>query len=106
MARAGAGSLAHRAGRGPWSPPPGFSTMVKPIRSDAPTPIPQRHEPSRDARPSLEDRAAAELGRAVEAYKRWSGRQFPTWCEILEILRGLGYSKPKVSGPRVRINVE
>ncbi len=29
----------------------------------------------------------------MEDYKRQSGRQFPTWSEILEVLRGLGYAK-------------
>ena len=28
-------------------------------------------------------------------YKRDAGRQFPTWCEVLEVLRGLGYAKPE-----------
>jgi len=30
----------------------------------------------------------------MAAYKRRSGRQFPTWSEILEVLVGLGYAKP------------
>ena len=35
----------------------------------------------------------AEFQRALDDYKRRSGRQFPTWSEILEVLRGLGYAK-------------
>ncbi len=35
----------------------------------------------------------AEFMRAVEAYKMKSGRKFPTCCEVLEVLRGLGYVK-------------
>ena len=30
---------------------------------------------------------------ALEEYKRSSGRNFPTCSEILEVVRGLGYSK-------------
>jgi hypothetical protein len=34
-----------------------------------------------------------EFQQAMEHYKRKSGRQFPTWSEILEVLRDLGYAK-------------
>ena len=27
-------------------------------------------------------------------YKQSSGRMFPTWSEVLEVLRDLGYEKP------------
>ena len=45
------------------------------------------------------DYTAAELEFmfAVEKYKRTSGRMFPTWSELLEVLKGLGYEKPVVS---------
>jgi hypothetical protein len=29
----------------------------------------------------------------MDDYKRASGRMFPTWCEVLEVLTGLGYRK-------------
>ena len=29
--------------------------------------------------------------KAMDDYKRKSGRQFPTWSEVLEVLRCLGY---------------
>lgn len=29
--------------------------------------------------------------KAMDDYKRKSGRQFPTWSEVLEVLRSLGY---------------
>jgi len=35
-----------------------------------------------------------EFMQALDAYKRSSGRMFPTCSEILEVIRGLGYSKP------------
>jgi hypothetical protein len=41
------------------------------------------------------DYAAAELEfmQAMQEYKQWSGRMFPTWSEVLEVLVGLGYEK-------------
>ncbi len=35
-----------------------------------------------------------ELMHAMDEYKRRSGRMFPTWCEVLEVLQELGYRKP------------
>lgn len=32
-----------------------------------------------------------EFMRAMDEYKRKSGRQFPTWSEVLEVIRSLGY---------------
>ncbi len=34
-----------------------------------------------------------EFMRAMDEYKRKSGRQFPTWSEVLEVLRSVGYRK-------------
>lgn len=34
-----------------------------------------------------------EFMRAMDEYKRKSGRQFPTWSEVLEVLRGMGYKR-------------
>ncbi|MBX6315218.1 MAG: hypothetical protein IRY99_20255 [Isosphaeraceae bacterium] len=41
------------------------------------------------------DYTAAELEfmQAMQEYKAKSGRMFPTWSEVLEVLRGLGYEK-------------
>jgi hypothetical protein len=41
--------------------------------------------------------AEAEFLLAMQEYKRTSGRMFPTWSEVLEVLKGLGYEK--VSSP-------
>ena len=30
---------------------------------------------------------------AMQEYKKASGRMFPTWSEVLEVLRDLGYEK-------------
>ena len=34
-----------------------------------------------------------EFMTAMDEYKRRSGRQFPTWSEVLEVVRSLGYRK-------------
>jgi hypothetical protein len=44
------------------------------------------------------DYAASELEfmQAMQEYKRWSGRMFPTWSEVLGVVQGLGYEKATV----------
>jgi hypothetical protein len=37
--------------------------------------------------------AEMEFMLAMNEYKRRSGRMFPTWSEVLEVLQGLGYQK-------------
>ncbi len=41
------------------------------------------------------DYSAAEMEfmQAIQTYKQRSGRMFPTWSEVLEVLQGLGYQK-------------
>ncbi len=34
-----------------------------------------------------------EFMKAMDDYKRRSGRQFPTWSEVLEVVRSLGYNR-------------
>lgn len=38
--------------------------------------------------------AEREFMQAMQDYKQRSGRMFPTWSEVLEVLRELGYEKP------------
>jgi len=45
-----------------------------------------------------------EFMNALEAYKRASGRMFPTCSEILEVLQGLGYEKRPVVTPGTPIS--
>jgi hypothetical protein len=35
-----------------------------------------------------------EFMKAMDDYKRRSGRMFPTWSEVLEVVRDLGYNRP------------
>jgi hypothetical protein len=48
-----------------------------------------------DPATSERDYTAAEWEflRAIQDYKRSSGRMFPTWSEVLEVVRSLGYEK-------------
>ena len=38
--------------------------------------------------------AEVEFMQAMQIYKQSSGRMFPTWSEVLEVLSSLGYQKP------------
>ena len=40
--------------------------------------------------------AELEFMQAMQQYKQRSGRMFPTWSEVLEVVRGLGYEKMTV----------
>jgi hypothetical protein len=39
--------------------------------------------------------AELEFMLAIQEYKQASGRMFPTWSEVLEVLQDLGYQKGK-----------
>ncbi len=38
-----------------------------------------------------------EFMKAMDEYKRKSGRMFPTWSEVLEVVRSLGYAKQETA---------
>ncbi len=40
-----------------------------------------------------------EFMKAMDDYKRKSGRMFPTWSEVLEVVRSLGYAKAEHAAP-------
>jgi hypothetical protein len=42
--------------------------------------------------------AEIEFMRAMQRYKQTSGRMFPTWSEVLEVLKSLGYEKAELNG--------
>jgi hypothetical protein len=42
--------------------------------------------------------AEQEFMKAMQEYKQSSGRMFPTWSEVLEVLQNLGYEKPSNDG--------
>lgn len=41
----------------------------------------------------LSSKDEQEFMEAMRRYREESGRMFPTWSEVLEVLRGLGYAK-------------
>jgi hypothetical protein len=43
-------------------------------------------------------RAETEFMHAMQEYKQKSGRMFPTWSEVLEVLKSLGYEKTEERG--------
>lgn len=43
---------------------------------------------------------AVEFGRAMEKYQRRAGRRYPTWLEVLNIARDLGWSKHVIESNR------
>lgn len=73
--------------------------------SDSPGPAPERRggdrrkvQRRRQIDPTTCERDYSneeiEFMRAMDEYKRASGRMFPTCSEILEVFRGLGYMRP------------
>jgi hypothetical protein len=43
-------------------------------------------------------RAEMEFLHAMQEYKQRSGRMFPTWSEVLEVLKALGYERRMLPG--------
>jgi hypothetical protein len=82
---------------------PGTGTVARPdvlhrARPERRRPRPAEARPRTTAGPEAGEGAMSEaereLMRAMQEYKRSSGRMFPTWSEVLEVLQGLGYRKP------------
>jgi hypothetical protein len=46
--------------------------------------------------------AEQEFMNSMQAYKESSGRMFPTWSEVLEVLGGLGYEKISIGRTAAR----
>ena len=51
------------------------------------------HSPAAPPPVALHETDSAEFARAMGDYKDRHNRPFPTWSEVLEVLRGLGYAK-------------
>ncbi len=74
----------------------------------APTGLERRRGPGRRR---TDDRRSAEEGEmtdeqfefvlAIDTYKRLNNRPFPTWTEVLEVVRQLGYRKVAASSVRL-----
>jgi hypothetical protein len=65
--------------------------------SDGPTEEKRKTERRRQIDPTTCERDytddEVDFMKAMDIYKRRSGRQFPTWSEVLEVLRSMGYRK-------------
>ncbi len=46
-----------------------------------------------------------EFLNAIERYKREQERPFPTWTEVLWVLKGLGYKKPGKAKKKIRVKL-
>lgn len=74
--------------------------QVAPMATTDPKPDLPRHKVERrrqiDPTTCERDYSGDELEfmRAMDDYKRSAGRQFPTWSEVLEVVRSLGYQRP------------
>ena len=44
-------------------------------------------------KPDGMDADVLEFIQAIDDYKRQAGRPFPSWSEVLEIVKGLGYER-------------
>lgn len=70
------------------------SAAKKPVATTAP--VKKATKPAR-RKPSLGlevDPAVLEFIAAIERFKKSHTRPFPSWSEVLHVLRGLGYRKP------------
>lgn len=74
--------------------------VERPDDEEGREPLPERRtkvERRRQIDPTTCERdygeAEVEFMGAMDNYKRRSGRQFPTWSEVLEVLHSLGYRK-------------
>jgi len=43
--------------------------------------------------PESDDQETLEFLKAIDHFKRTSGRNFPSWTDVLQIIRSLGYRK-------------
>ena len=68
------------------------------LAEDAPPPVERRTVERRkqiDPTTCERDYSGDEVDfmRAMDEYKRLAGRQFPTWSEVLEVVRAIGYER-------------
>src|SRR5262249_9577822 len=79
--------------RGKDRPSGGTAVAAPPVKLERLAKVNRRRQtdPTTCERDYTDDEV--EFMTALNAYKRTSGRMFPTCSEILEVLRNLGYSK-------------
>jgi len=77
---------------------------AKPARPAAAAPAGSTRTSSRSAKrrspkepepdPELLEEERTEFLRAIDRYKRKTGKTFPNWTEVLEVIRSLGWVSP------------
>lgn len=68
----------------------------KQSRPEPPSEPHEESEPSSRPSPTRPDEMTGEVVefiQAIDKYKRLQQRPFPSWSEVLEVLKSLGYSK-------------
>lgn len=69
------------------SPPAKRTRSTKSSRSSQTLEVPLPRPPEND------DPETLEFLKAIDRFKRTTGRNFPTWTEVLQIVHSLGYRK-------------
>jgi hypothetical protein len=62
-----------------------LGTAIKQLAAES-----KRHHATSEAEFSHDE---VEFLNAIEAFKRHSGKKFPTWCDVLRVMRALGYER-------------
>lgn len=62
--------------------------------------------PEKPPREREESTLEIEFVKAMQEYKQSSGRMFPTWSEVLEVLQNLGYRKPGQEPQAISLGAE
>ncbi|MFT4537940.1 MAG: hypothetical protein ACI835_000372 [Planctomycetota bacterium] len=75
------------------------STPNKDTTDSGQTPetAPKKRKPISAPRPDEMSPEVLDFITAIDDYKRKNERPFPSWTEILEVIKGLGYEKSNVS---------
>ena len=69
------------------------ATRKKPSQPKKPTLVDDDEKKGASLRPDEMPAEVLEFITAIDEYKRLHRRPFPTWSEVLEVLRALGYRK-------------
>lgn len=74
---------------------PKKTTKTSPKKLSTPEEHEEDGKKATAARPDEMPPDVLEFIHAIDVYKRVNQRPFPNWSEVLEILKGLGYSRPR-----------
>lgn len=87
-------AIATRKKHAPRTDAKGKAGAAKKGKSSAADPLADIDEPDRAAPPLAEvDADALEFIAAIDRFKKEHGRPFPSWSEILLVVRQLGYKR-------------